>query len=456
MAEAEIFKAIREMREGIDRNEVALLRSLARQWVPSYHYLKKQVDALMAAIQAQRDAGEPVWIGYVHSLERYQSMMEQTRRAIDKYNRAALGRISGAEADAVKIGNANAKKLINIAEPDDPLWTRINQREGRIISGMLSDTSPLRRLLDKSWGETSRKLDEVLTVGLSTGQGSAWIAQRMMDAVTIPEKRALLIARTEVNRAYRAANLETMRESRAVRGYRRMCYPPTACFACLMMDGEYYDKVEDFSDHPNGKCSAVPVTRHFDPINEPGWERGQDWFEKQTPDVQRKIMGPGRYDLWKNEGVNLRDMVYIKPNPLWGGSPAMKTLEELRENMDSRVFFRKGVPVEPSEITYEQALNRDLRIAAVVEKYHINLRGSGKPISVVFDDTIRADYGLTNPEKPDEIRIGNMAFASEEELARTIAHELVHSRELLKTGQTDENRSYQSDWKLHEYIVGLR
>ena len=167
-------------------------------------------------------------------------------------------------------------------------------------------------------------------------------------------------------------------------------------------------------------------------------------------------MGPGRYDLWKNEGVNLRDMVYIKPNPLWGGSPTMKTLAELRENMDSRVFFRKGVPVEPSEITYEQALNRDLRIAAIVEKYHINLRGSGKPISVVFDDTIRADYGLTNPEKPDEIRIGNMAFASEEELARTIAHELVHSRELLKTGQTDETRSYQSDWKLHEYIVGLR
>ena len=185
---------------------------------------------------------------------------------------------------------------------------------------MLSDTSPLRRLLDKSWGETSRKLDEVLTVGLSTGQGSAWIAQQMMEAVTIPEKRALLIARTEVNRAYRAANLETMRESRAVRGYRRMCYPPTACFACLMMDGEYYDKTEDFSDHPNGKCSAVPVTRHFDPINEPGWERGQDWFEKQDPETQRKIMGPGRYDLWKNEGVNLRDMVYIKPNPLWGGS----------------------------------------------------------------------------------------------------------------------------------------
>ena len=57
------------------------------------------------------------------------------------------------------------------------------------------------------------------------------------------KKQALLIARTEVNRTYRAANLETMRESRAVRGYCRMCYPPTACFVCLMLDGEYYDKM---------------------------------------------------------------------------------------------------------------------------------------------------------------------------------------------------------------------
>ena len=37
-------------------------------------------------------------------------------------------------------------------------------------------------------------------VRLSTGQGTSWIAQRMMEAVTIPEKRALTIARTEVNR----------------------------------------------------------------------------------------------------------------------------------------------------------------------------------------------------------------------------------------------------------------
>lgn len=332
MAEAKIYQVIRKQREAIERSEVSTLRYLARQWVAPYHYLKKQVDALVKLIQTRQAVGKPVYIEHLYSLDRYQTMMEQTRRTIDKYNRAALGRITGAEADAVEIGYISGTNLINIAEPDDPMWTRVNKREARIMSAMLSEPSPLRVLLDQSWPDAKEKIDEVLMVGLSTGQGSQWIADRLEEAVTIPEKRALTIARTEVNRTFRAANLETMRESRAMTGYRRMCYPPTACFACLMMDGEYYEKKEDFSDHPNGKCSAVPVTKHFDPINDKGWERGPEWFSKQSPETQRKIMGPGHYDLWKNEGMDPRSMVHIKPNSLWGGSPAVIPIKDLLDS----------------------------------------------------------------------------------------------------------------------------
>lgn len=148
----------------------------------------------------------------------------------------------------------------------------------------------------------------------------------------------MTIARTEVNRAYREANLETMRSSSVVRGYRRMCYKPTACFACLMLDGEYYDKNEDFSDHPNGKCTIAPVTKHFDPINEPGWETGPEWFDKQDEETQRRLMGAGRYDLWKQQGIKPRDMVYVKENKVWGGSPTAKTVESLKVSANNSLF----------------------------------------------------------------------------------------------------------------------
>lgn len=329
MAEADIFQVIEDYRQEVNRNELTTLRQLTRLWVPSYNYLKQMVADLTATIQAQKDKGEPVWIGYVHSQDRYKRMMDQTQHMIWQYNRAAAGQINGAEAEAVDLGTKRGRSLVNIVEPDDPMWTRVNKRETRITAGMLSEQSPLSELLSKSWPETKSGIEQALITGISTGQGSAWIAEQMMLAVAIPLQRALLIARTEVNRVYRQANLEAMRESRAVLGYRRMCYPPTACFACLMMDGEYYDKDEAFSDHPNGKCSAVPVTRHFDPANDKNWERGQDWFARQDEATQRKLMGPGRFDLWKQQGVNPRDMVWIKPNKVWGGSPAVKTFEML-------------------------------------------------------------------------------------------------------------------------------
>lgn len=329
MAKAAIFRAIEAQREAVNRNEKAVLRQLAKLWVPSYRYLQDQFLAVTALIKAKQDAGEPVAVEYLYSQQRYRTMMAEARRAISQYNRAVQQVITGAEADAAEIGAANGQQLISITEPTAPAWTRVNKREARIMSGMLSEPSPLSELLNKSWPETRDRIDQQLMIGISTGQGSNWIAQRMMEAAEIPEQRALLIARTEVNRAYRQANVEAMRSTRVTRGFRRMCYKPTACLACLMLDGEFYPVDSDPCDHPNGKCSFVPVTPHYDPLDDPEWQTGREWLEEQDEETQRRILGPARFDLWKQQGVDPRNMVYIKPNDVWGGSPAVRTLEEL-------------------------------------------------------------------------------------------------------------------------------
>ena len=340
MAESEVVKAIRKQREEITRNERDTLKRMAKLWVPSYKYLQKQVNALTALIQQKRDKGEPVEIEYLYSLDRYKTMMAQAKKMIRDYNKAIAGQIRGTEAEMVDIGHRNAKQIINIAEPDDPLWTRVNKRETRIMAAMTADETPLDNLLAKSFGQMKEGMESALITGISTGQGSSLIADQLMKAAEIPEQRALLIARTEVNRTYRQSNWEQMRSSRAILGYRRMCYKDTACFACLMLDKEFYPVDSEPTDHPNGKCSFVPVTRHFDPGADPGWESGRDWFEHQDPDTQRSIMGPGRFDLWKRQGVNPRDMVWIKPNKVWGGSPAIRPLEELKNSSATASGYR--------------------------------------------------------------------------------------------------------------------
>lgn len=326
---ANIFDVVREQREAIDRGETEMLRQLVRDWMPAYRLLDKRIRELTDLIESKRADGELVSWSYIHAQERYKIMMAEAKRAVDAYNQAAEGIISGAEADAVETGMDNARTVIGVVEPTDPMWTRINKRETRIMSGMLSEPSPLSKLLSESWPLLRDNLDEILLGGISAGMGADWFAKRLKDVTGMPPRRAETIARTEVNRAYRQANLETMRSSRAVKGYRRICYKPTACFACLMLDGEYYDKLEDFSDHPNGKCAAVPVTRYYDPGEEQGWQKGSDYFERLTEKEQRRLMGHGRYEAWKNDGVRPKEMVYIKQNDLWGGSPTVKTLDQI-------------------------------------------------------------------------------------------------------------------------------
>lgn len=333
MAEAEIFRAIRQQREAVDRDEKKILREMASNWAPAYRLLEKRIRELTDYIKTEREAGRGVDISYIYALDRYKTMMKEAEEAIRDYNKSALGIISGSEADAAQIGSENAKNILNIVEPDDLMWTRVNKRETRVMSGMLSEPSPLSDLLDKSWPEVRDKLNETLLAGISTGQGSSWIAARMNETIGTPLKRSMVIARTETNRAYRAANLETMRSSRAMVGYRRICYKPTACFACLMLDGTYYDKKEDFSDHPNGKCAIVPVTKHYDPGSDADWEKGVDWFENLSVKDQISIMGEGHYELWKNQGIDPQDMVYIKQNKLWGGSPTVRSISYLTEKM---------------------------------------------------------------------------------------------------------------------------
>ena len=53
-------------------------------------------------------------------------------------------------------------------------------------------------------------------------------------------------------------------------------------------------------------------------------------FKKQYMGSQVRLMGAGRWELWKDGVIkSLSDFVYIRPNQSWGGSPAVKTFDML-------------------------------------------------------------------------------------------------------------------------------
>ena len=54
------------------------------------------------------------------------------------------------------------------------------------------------------------------------------------------------------------------------------------------------------------------------------------WFKKQYMSAQVRLMGAGRWELWKESVIkSLSDFVYIRPNQSWGRPPAVKTFDML-------------------------------------------------------------------------------------------------------------------------------
>lgn len=325
--ESEAVRVAREYREQLVRNEDAALRRMSRYWVQMEKRLEPQYIALAQEIKDLRDSGQPVPDQYIYNLKRYQDMMAQILEEIPDYEKYAVDIITDYQVENFTLGLEDASAVIQATRPSDAVWNRVGKDAAETMAGFAGNGAPLAELMRRDYGDLGAKVTDALVSGIGMGKGAFAVAKDMRDAMGMEYARSVRIARTEINRAYRIANADQYAKSGVVTKVLRLCYPPTACLACLMMDGEEC-KNGICDDHPNGKCTTIAVT--VGGIY-PEWQRGEDWLMEQTENDQRKIIGDWRYEMWKKEGVPLRDMVEMKPNAVWGGSPTVISEKELRE-----------------------------------------------------------------------------------------------------------------------------
>lgn len=96
---------------------------------------------------------------------------------------------------------------------------------------------------------------------------------------------------------------------------------------CLMLDGQYYDVMEDLADHPNGACTPIPIVKGG---VDPQWETGREFFEGLSEEEQRERMGSKYFDAWKAGEFKLEDLVKMHHSDIWGDSPGVRPLWELK------------------------------------------------------------------------------------------------------------------------------
>ena len=316
----------REYRQQLARNEDEALRRLSRYWVRMEQRLTDDFEALARETLKRQAKGEAIPRQFLYTMKRYQSMLDQLGREMPGYQMTAENLIRKYQVEDYQLGLDAANAIIKASKPSSDMWTRIYKDAAETMAGFAGNGAPLYDLLYRDYQETAESVLDALVEGVGLGKGYREVAKDMRDAMGMEYDRSLRIARTEINRSYRLANAEQYRRSGVVEKVLRLCYKPTACFACLMMDGEECPNgVCD--DHPNGKCTTIVQTTGG---VVPEWQKGPEWLEEQSPEDQRRIMGAGRYEAWKaGEIEDLRDLVRIKPNEIWGGSPSMISMQEM-------------------------------------------------------------------------------------------------------------------------------
>jgi len=95
----------------------------------------------------------------------------------------------------------------------------------------------------------------------------------------------------------------------------------------------------------NCRCTQVPRTASWSDLGIPGMEdtrpplgpTGPEAFDQLTEAEQRAILGPSKFEAWKNGEFDLPDLVKKTPDTGWGPGRRMRSLKEIRAG-------KKGAP----------------------------------------------------------------------------------------------------------------
>jgi hypothetical protein len=321
---------LREYRTRLLERDHNLQQEYVRRWIGVEDRLRAQIDALALEIQKMRDANETVTTWKLLEMERYQSLLGQARREVERFDQYVAGEIAGEQyrawADGIDYGVDSVKARWVSAKMEIKPFQVLDINRVKAIMGLAGDGSPLFSLLNKSYPETIAGLTQTLTNSIALGWNPRKTANLMAADMAGNLQRALLVSRSEQMRAHRLATVEQYRTSGVVVGYRRRAsLSATTCLACLLEDGKLYQMQEQFSDHPAGRCTC---TAELIDVETPQAASGKDYLLGLDASKQKELMGPERYRAWKEGAVSLDQMSQMHQHETWGESPRLVPVKE--------------------------------------------------------------------------------------------------------------------------------
>ncbi len=326
-----LLRRIREQRAKLLKNERARILEMKNAYGAAWVAIKTELDRLNVEISAAKKAGQKVnaaWLLAQRRLEAVERTVQaEIRVLVDLLDRT----ITDAQLAAAFDGRSDAADLIRESMgvgPGggmfDPVIPRLVPEEliRRVAAG-----SPLRKRLEALGAEAVQTIRQELLRGVLLGKNPREVARAIRQTVDISRWRANVIARTEMLGVYReAASATYVANKNVVLGWIWWsALDRRTCAICWAQHGTFHEASETLHGHPADRCSMLPRTKTWEelgfsgiPESAPTVTRGADAFAKLSASEQRVILGPGKFDLYKQGKLELSDLV-AKTRSDWPG-----------------------------------------------------------------------------------------------------------------------------------------
>ena len=226
------------------------------------------------------------------------------------------------------------KRVINFAA--DSLKRFLPEIRASIFE---TDKEAIRQLINRTQrGESLQKaflrLSEPVALrakkelieGFSFGEPVQEIARRINNVSDVGLTRAMTLARTETNEAYRAASRDFYRDADIKKYVWMSVLDVRTCCRCWFLHGKVFRTNKKISAHPNCRCTLVGKLSNTKIVS------GAERFAALNDGYQKQIIGSKRWEMYK-QGVSFDSFFGLRQVEHFGEQVFIKPLADFSDRI---------------------------------------------------------------------------------------------------------------------------
>ena len=281
-----LFRNANKFRKRLWNLEEQARKEITRAYSASLAEVLNDINKLDRQIARMVENGESDTQIYNELRTWYESRIDAIEKKIIQFGGHAEEITRIKQREAARLGNLNASDNIRASLGKPPLnydlqVISLDDSAMERFVGFSTNGTPLSELFDKIAVDYGANIRDTISTGILLGQNPRKIARQIRIDTGMPLYRAETIARTESQRAARAATVDNYNENtNLIKGYIRLATADSrTCAACFALHGTVYKLEKLMPTHPNCRCIIVPQTKSWAEIT------GDDSLEDESDKI---------------------------------------------------------------------------------------------------------------------------------------------------------------------------